>query len=70
MPSLPYAQPMSTFEPTVSVDVHDQLTDRIIRWKPEWAETWHECRYYVLGVVEWKGMLLDGWAPISAHERG
>ena len=60
---LSYPQPMLTFEPTMPADVHDQLTDKVIRWKPEWSETWYECRYYVLGVVEWKGLLLDGWAP-------
>ena len=63
MPNLSCPQPMLTFEPTMPADVHDQLTDKVIRWKPEWSETWHECRYYVLGVVEWKGHLLDGWAP-------
>jgi hypothetical protein len=56
---------MLTFEPTMHADVHDQVTDEVIRWRPEWAVTWNECRYYVQGVVEWKGLLLDGWEPIQ-----
>ena len=39
MPSLLNPEPMLTFEPTVPADVHDQLTDRVIRWNPKWAET-------------------------------
>jgi len=60
---------MLTFEPTVPADVHDQLTDKVIRREPEWAETWHECLYYGLGVVEWKGLSLDGWVPVGRHSR-
>ena len=63
MPCLVHPQPMLTFEPKRPALVHDQLTDEIIRWDPDWAATWHHCRYYVLGVVEWKGLLLDGWQP-------
>jgi len=54
---------MLTFEPNMPADVHDQRSNEVVHWKPEWAETWHECRYYVQGVVEWKGLLLDGWEP-------
>jgi hypothetical protein len=63
MPNLSCPQPMLTFEPTMPADGHDQLTDKVIRWKPEWSVTWHECRYYVLGVVAWTDLLLDGRAP-------
>ena len=65
MPSLLNPEPMLTFEPTMPADVHDQRTDRVIRWNPGWADSWHECRYYVRGVIEWKGLLLDEWAPAN-----
>jgi len=31
---------MVTFDPTQPALVHDQINDRIVEWKPEWASTW------------------------------
>ena len=58
-------RPMSTFDPTQRVDVHDQLNDRIVRWRPKLAEN-YRCnrREHAPGVIEWEGQLLDGWRPI------
>ncbi len=64
MPDLPNPQPMSTFDPSQPADVHDQLNDRVFRWKPEWASTWLYRSDHAPGVVEWEGLLLDGWAPV------
>ena len=44
--------------------MHDQLNDKIIRWKPEWAHTWRDRSDHAPGVVEWDGLLLDGWVPV------
>ena len=63
MPALPNPHPMVTFDPTRPADVHDQLNDKIIRWKPEWAATWQDRRDHAPGVIEWDGLLLDGWVP-------
>lgn len=34
----------------------------IVELKPEWASTWRDHREP--GVVEWNGLLLDGWEPL------
>jgi len=60
MPALPNPHPIVTFDPTRPTDVHDQLNDKIIRWKPEWAQTWRDPRDQAPGVIEWDGLLLDG----------
>jgi hypothetical protein len=36
----------------------------IVEWKPEWASTWRDHRDHEPGVVEWNGLLLDGWEPL------
>jgi hypothetical protein len=57
-------RPMSTFDPTKRVDVHDQLNDRIVRWRPKLAENYRRNRReHAPGVIEWDGQLLDGWRP-------
>jgi hypothetical protein len=63
---MPYWRPMSEFDPTKLALVHDQLNDELIDWKPErYLE--HYRQYAALdldpekGLVEWDGLLLDGW---------
>lgn len=57
--------PMSTFDPTNRVEVHDQLKDGFVRWRPKLAESYRRNRReHAPGVIEWDGQLLDGWRPI------
>lgn len=59
-------RPMSEFDPTKCATVHDKLTGIDLPWQPEWAEHYHKNR--VLeghGVVEWDGLMLDGWTAVS-----
>ncbi len=65
MPALPDPRPIETLNPTRRALVHDQLNDRIFEWKPEWASTWPDRRAHAPGVVEWDGLLLDGWEPVQ-----
>jgi len=53
--------PMSTFDPDVACRVHDRLNEKIINWRPEWAANYRQ--YADEGVIEWDGLLLDGWSP-------
>jgi hypothetical protein len=59
-------RPMSEFDPTKPALVHDQLNDKMFDWQPErYLE--HYQQYATLdfdldkGLVEWDGLLLDGW---------
>ena len=65
MPALPDPHPIETLNPTSRALVHDQLNDKIFEWKPEWASTWPDRRAHAPGVVEWDGLLLDGWEPVQ-----
>ena len=64
MPTFANPRPFDTFDPTRPALVHDQLNDKIIRWNPEWASTWRDRSDHAPGVVEWDGLLLDGWEPV------
>ena len=55
--------PMSTFNPDVACRVHDKLNDTFFDWKPEWAAKYREYAHeHDEGVINWEGLLLDGWA--------
>ena len=59
---------MSEFDPSKAALVHDQLNDITLQWQPEKWEA-HFRRYaepWGPGVVNWDGMLLDGWRPLPA----
>lgn len=64
MPTLANPRPIETLDPTKPALVHDQLNDKIIVWKPEWASTWPDRSPHAPGVVEWDGLLPDGWEPV------
>lgn len=64
MPALTDPRPIDTLDPTQPALVHDRLNDRIFEWRPVWAGTWPDRRDHDFGVVEWDGLLLDGWSPI------
>ncbi len=65
MAGLLHPRPMSEFDPDRPCQVHDQLNDKIIRWKPEWAHTWRDRSDHAPGVIEWDGLLGDGWEPVG-----
>ena len=57
-------RPMSKFDPSAPAMVHDRLNDRTFEWKPEWRAAYekHAARH-APGVIEFDGLLLDGWTP-------
>jgi hypothetical protein len=56
--------PMSTFDPDVACRVHDRLNEKVFDWKPEWADDYRQhADQFDDGVIEWDGLLLDGWSP-------
>jgi hypothetical protein len=61
--------PMKEFDPTKPAMVHDRLNDRTFEWKPATMQANYE-KYadpHGPGVIEWDGLLLDGWLPLSAQ---
>jgi len=62
---LPPMNPMSTFNPEVACRVHDALNKQVLDWQPAWAADYR--RYaseHDTGVINWDGLLLDGWSPV------
>ena len=62
---VPDLRPMSEFDPTQKVEVHDPVSDELIPWEPDWAEKYKaEAKEHSPGVMSYNGSLIDGWAPI------
>jgi len=67
-------RPMALFDPTrAGQQVHDRLNEQVIDWNPErhgrnWQEHGH--RDFGDGVIEWDGLLLDGWRPVADRAIG
>jgi hypothetical protein len=61
--------PMEEFDPTKPVMVHDRLNDRTFEWKPATMQANYEKYAEAFGpdVIEWDGLLLDGWLPLGAQ---
>jgi hypothetical protein len=59
----PSFEPMSTFDPSRAVLVHDQLNDNTFAWLPEWRQNYEQSatKSHYEGIIEWDGLLLDGW---------
>ena len=56
--------PMSTFNPGAACRVHDKLNDQILDWQPSWAANYRQyASEFDTGIVNWDGLLLDGWCP-------
>jgi hypothetical protein len=71
MSERPEPQPMSTFDPTQPVVVHEQLNDVEVEWVPVSAEEWQSKARWQdddRTVVQWKEMLLDRWWPPGGEE--
>ena len=64
---LPGFRPMSDFDPAQSSIVHDGLNGDTFKWRPEkWCETYRQkARDWGDGIMNWDGLLLDGWRPID-----
>jgi hypothetical protein len=57
-------RPMSEFDPTHPAFVHDELNNKVLDWKPEWAANYREHAIFEPnGKVGWDGLILDGWRP-------
>ena len=57
--------PMDTFERDAPCRVHDKLNDKVIDRNPEWAANYRQyADRFDDGVIEWDGLLLDGWSPL------
>jgi hypothetical protein len=58
--------PIKTFDPTKPALLHEQLNDAVIPWEGTADEiaSWrkHASRYDSDEVMEWDGLLIDGWA--------
>jgi hypothetical protein len=66
MPERPPPQPMSAFDPTQPVVVHEQVNDVEVEWVPVTREEWErkaEWHDIARTVVRWDEMLLDHWWP-------
>jgi hypothetical protein len=67
MPEPEALRPMREFDPAQPAMVHDQLNDDTFEWEPEKYREHYE-RYaqaWSPGIVEWDGLLLDGWQPLT-----
>jgi hypothetical protein len=52
--------PMSAFDPDTACRVHEQLSDRVLDWRPEWAGSYRQyASEHDTGVIGWDGLLLD-----------
>ncbi len=61
-------RPMSEFDPSHHCWVHEQMNDISFAWEPKRVEDYRRdaiCGAHGPGVVEWDGLLLDGWWPQS-----
>ena len=60
----PTFKTMNSFYPAQPALLHDQLNDKIIPWSAtrEELDSWRQhANPHSEGVVEWDGLLLDGW---------
>jgi hypothetical protein len=56
---------MGEFDPAEPAILHDRLNDRIIVWTGELGDRYVDgSRPRSDGIVEWDGLLLDGWGNV------
>jgi hypothetical protein len=54
---------MDTFNPEQRCRVYDGLNNEMFKWEPEWAAAYRKyATTHDVGVIEFDGMLLDGWS--------
>jgi|ERR1700739_980285 hypothetical protein len=62
--------PMSTFNPAQPCRVHDEVNNKFLEWKPEWAAHYREhADKRSDGIIAWDGYLLDGWSEIAGRHQ-
>ncbi|SEP26567.1 hypothetical protein SAMN02990966_04697 [Rhodospirillales bacterium URHD0017] len=55
-------RPMSEFDPSEPALVHDLRRDRLLPWSPSFQRSYQRtARELAPGVVDYDGLLLDGW---------
>ena len=64
---MPRLRPIFEFDPAKRSTVHDALNDKRFQWEPEkYLEHYREhAAEYDDGMVEWDGLLLDGWHEVE-----
>ena len=62
----PLCRPMSEFDPSEPALVHDLRRDRMLPWSPNFQRSYERtARELVPGVVDYDGLLLDGWMIVD-----
>jgi hypothetical protein len=61
-------RPIAEFDPSKPAIVHDKLNDKTIDWRPERYLDHYRANStpFDPGVIEWDGLLLDGWKDHNA----
>jgi len=56
---------MDDFDPSEPAILHDRLNDKIVAWTGEEAAEWKKhAKPHTVGVVEFGGLLFDGWGNV------
>jgi len=69
MPDLPDPRPMTTFNPFEPALVHDPMNEAVWEWPgvtpAQWKQgaSWHDVDGET--IVNWHGLLFEGWQPID-----
>ena len=59
-------RPMSEFDPSEPVLVHDRRSNRILHWSPAFRRSYERTAHELApGVVDYDGLLLDGWMIVE-----
>lgn len=62
----PLCRPMSEFDPSEPAMVHDLRRDRMLPWSPAFQRSYERtARELESGVVDYDGLLLDGWMIVD-----
>ena len=63
-------RPMSEFDPSEPSLVHDRRGDRMLPWSPAFRRSYERtARELAPGVVDYDGLLLDGWMIVEDEQR-
>jgi hypothetical protein len=65
-------QPMSAFDPTQPVVVHEQFNDVAVEWVPVAPDEWQKKAEWfddAKTIIRWDEMLLDGWWPAGEEDK-
>jgi len=61
----PALRPMDEFDPSEPAILHDRLNDSIVTWTGEKVSEWKQyARPHTVGVIEFDGLLFDGWGNV------